>query len=284
LFQKKRSIAMTVECPAHKQQHTQGFTLIELLVVIAIIALLMGVLMPALRAARRQAYGVVCESHLKQFGMAWYLYARDNDNYNPWYGGDWANGDFWFFKLGPYLGDKKFSTGQGDTKKGALKIMRCPSARSWTNKFGDPHAYGGADMCWKWGTTSDGKPVEGAYTLNGWMQHRPDDTSSFVFQKYVQAEPKTPLVFDGGWVDTWPTREHANELHKLADLQGSGIPGTGYRMHPNQFTRFVLARHGRAINIVFQDTHVERIPLEELGRYEWHKGFKKVQKLDLPSK
>ena len=262
----------------------KGFTLIELLVVISIIALLLAILMPALGKVKDKAKTVTCASQLKQFGLAWYFYAQDNDDFNMWYGGDWANGDFWFFKLGPYLGDEKFGTGQGDTKKGALKIMVCPSARKWSNKFGDSFGYGGADMSWIWSTTSDGKPVEGAYTLNGWAQHRPGDTSSFVFQKYSHTSPNTPLIVDGGWVDAWPTRAHAEELNKLTDLQGSGIPGTGYRMHPNQFTRFTLARHGRGINIVFQDTHVERIPLEELGRYEWHRGFKKVQELDLPLK
>jgi len=57
----------------------RAFTLIELLVVIAIIALLMGVLLPSLRAARNQAGKAVCLSHTKQIMLCVRLYTGDND-------------------------------------------------------------------------------------------------------------------------------------------------------------------------------------------------------------
>ncbi len=57
-----------------------GFTLIELLVVIAIIAILMAILMPSLNIAREQARGVACMSNQKTMGLAYVMYADDNDS------------------------------------------------------------------------------------------------------------------------------------------------------------------------------------------------------------
>jgi prepilin-type N-terminal cleavage/methylation domain-containing protein/prepilin-type processing-associated H-X9-DG protein len=59
---------------------TKGFTLVELLVVIAVIAILMAILMPALKLAKDQAYSVRCVSNLRNLSIAWFTYANENDS------------------------------------------------------------------------------------------------------------------------------------------------------------------------------------------------------------
>ncbi len=83
-----------------------GFTLVELLVVMAIVAVLAGLLLPAISAARRRAQRAACVSNLRQLSQALQLYANDFNGYFPqsFSVGAKGNWETVLDKLRPYVG------------------------------------------------------------------------------------------------------------------------------------------------------------------------------------
>ncbi|MDI6448877.1 type II secretion system protein [Anaerobaca lacustris] len=102
----------------------KGFTLVELLVVIAIIALLMGILMPALARVRQLAFRMVCGTNLAGIGKAMLIYANDYDDELPRAGGRLSQWD------GPVIWNANnrytaYGVSQSDGSGGKATITSC---------------------------------------------------------------------------------------------------------------------------------------------------------------
>lgn len=115
----------------------RGFTLIELLVVVAILAILMGLLFPAVTMVRHAAMKTACASNLRQLGIAVMAYADAHEGRAPFVYDDWSKRSSYMF-TNWYGGNCSFGMLHGAGIFDNPRIYFCPKLKTGAHGFATP--------------------------------------------------------------------------------------------------------------------------------------------------
>jgi prepilin-type N-terminal cleavage/methylation domain-containing protein/prepilin-type processing-associated H-X9-DG protein len=240
----------------------RGFTLIELLVVIAIIAVLMAILMPALRRVKEQGRMVSCLATLKQWNIIAAMYTEANDG--KFWDSDEGSMCYWF----PRYMDADIK----DWKTN--KLWFCPSAQApIIDEYGVEVQTLNIFNAWGifTGTGLGRNGISGSYGINGYclIPNKPTGTtyeSGVSYENGWKTAGGRNAAMVPWWIealrfDLWPTPTDAPVENEFAAWSG------------NLMARCAINRHQGFVNAAFMDWSARKCGIKELWTLKWHKQF-----------
>jgi len=229
-----------------KKSADGAFTLIELLVVIAIIAILAGLLLPALASAKSKAKTIKCTSNEKQIALGYIMYENDNANYLPvagqFTGGQTVIPTEWYVEIAPYLAQTGLSNATLST---IGTVVTCPTFNlanmlqyAKTTTDSDTNGIGGYGHNYPYMGYYDG------YTLD-----------NFGRQRFTSITMPSETIFNSDTLDPIAGDDVAIEFYGYSyapSYIAAKLPNDSY------------TRHGKGDNFSWADGHAGVTPWQQV--------------------
>lgn len=257
----------------------RGFTLTELLTVIGLIAVLISLLLPVAGKVRSAAQSTTCLSNLRQMDTAWMVYTTE------------ARGRFmdmlWYTPQAPDISWNSYWPGILDSAGVRNNVILCPRTPDLTTNSAN-RGYADVDTAWTGKYAGYGTAIRlnestyrsGSYGFNRYLTYGGGFSNDSLNNRITTATglSQVPVFFDCSFVDAAP--DNGTPEHPVASP--SDLRGAVTFTSPEHF-RFLMARHGRGINLAFADGSARWTPLEELYMISWQNSWTPYR-LSLPVK
>jgi prepilin-type processing-associated H-X9-DG protein len=243
-------------------RRVRAFSLVELLVVIGLITVMLSLLLPAMGRARAAARATSCLSNLRQVGTALQLYSVENRSQLFYYN--------LYSPAAPEAAWNGYWLGVAEKYGVKGEALLCPSAVEISQHT---QGYGSGATAWTGEPSKEATVLKlnkttfrvGSYGYNQNLAYGEDGVISMLALKNLS---DIPVIFDCAWIDAQPANQAESfPVDPPPDLSGNVDDGSPHHW------RFLIARHGRGINVAFADGSGRWVPLEETYLMKWNRSW-----------